>query len=302
MSLLSYTFLPFHRFLNRVYYVDYYILTSLFSLYIMYIFRIILSIHKLTPMSYDVVPHINTLIFNFGRKYVQIGYTGDFQPIYVFDTSSANEEIIVGSEIVNIEKLCRIISKSCEEHCVDTAIIVLDHCISKESENILKENMKNIKHLRSFLFMRNSVCHAFGNGKTTGSVVCCEAGVGSVFIIEKGEVVESFSTNIPQEEIECEDDNINEITELIDKMIVMREKRKIKKNLINGAIIFAGHLFKNKELQRKYREYILNKYGNSFSELVITNNHLDSCFTGASIFGMNNESKLLFTSNNTSNQ
>lgn len=248
-------------------------------------------------MSYYVVPHINTLIFVFGYDSIQIGYAGDFHPINVIEL---NEKIIENSDIIDFDNFIKIIQSNCEEHQVDSVIIVLDHYISLDSEKLARTKLAEIECLRSYYFMKNSLCHAFGNGKINGTVLCCTKKTGNIFLIEKGDVIEASKFDLVEEnqgQTEDSNCNINKYYAIIDQMMSLREKKKIKKNLITGAIILAGDLFKDKEFYIKFKEYILNKYSTTISELLIYNSQLESCFTGASIFGINIESKLLFNVN-----
>ncbi|KAI5177420.1 hypothetical protein PAEPH01_2474 [Pancytospora epiphaga] len=90
---------------------------------------------------------------------------------------------------------------------------------------------------------------------------------------------------------------IKKYYEIIDRLMKMREKHGLIKTMINGTILFTGGYFQNKKFFSLCKEYLVSKHGSNMGELVVTDGSLNLCFTGASIFGMNIESKTLFITN-----
>lgn len=83
----------------------------------------------------------------------------------------------------------------------------------------------------------------------------------------------------------------------IDRLMGMRDRHKLVKTMINGGILFTGGHFQNKTFFSLCKDYLTSTYGSNLGELVVGDGGLNLCFTGASIFGMNIESMLLFTAN-----
>ncbi|KAI5148098.1 hypothetical protein ENBRE01_0112 [Enteropsectra breve] len=81
---------------------------------------------------------------------------------------------------------------------------------------------------------------------------------------------------------------------MLDQIVEMRKTHNLRKVGTSGAIIFAGSLFKDKQLAVLLKEYLSSTHGAPLGEFVLYNESLDVAFFGASLFGMNDETKILF--------
>lgn len=84
---------------------------------------------------------------------------------------------------------------------------------------------------------------------------------------------------------------------LLDKLIALRTAHKMVKTQQNGAIIFTGGYFRNPAFFSCCKQYLVQEHGATLSELILGADSAHTAFTGASIFGMNIESKPFFQAN-----
>ncbi|KAI4292830.1 hypothetical protein PAPHI01_2104 [Pancytospora philotis] len=84
---------------------------------------------------------------------------------------------------------------------------------------------------------------------------------------------------------------------LLDRLVAMRTAHKMVKATTNGAVLLSGGYFKNADLFARCKEYLVKQVCPGTPELVMGEDVLPAAFTGASVFGMNLESKLLFRAN-----
>lgn len=84
---------------------------------------------------------------------------------------------------------------------------------------------------------------------------------------------------------------------LIDRIIEMRNKHCInRKNTSNGCVILSGGLFKYKPFLDLVRGCLISKLSDDFSDFILREKELDCTFAGASVFGMNDQTKPLYIS------
>lgn len=85
------------------------------------------------------------------------------------------------------------------------------------------------------------------------------------------------------------------ITAMVDKIASTRSSHYInKKNSANGCIILSGGLFRFDPFYNFVKSLILSKIGADFADFVLREKSLNCTFVGASVFGMNNQTKTMF--------
>jgi len=86
-----------------------------------------------------------------------------------------------------------------------------------------------------------------------------------------------------------------EVVELLDHFMKVRKENDLTKFGSSNAIVITGGMMRSVGLYNHTKNYLIDKYGASMNEAIAEIKGLDPCFTGASIFGMNNQTKLLFS-------
>ena len=255
--------------------------------------------------QHHIVPHSNTLIIDVGTDTTKVGYARDFSPIKVVPTAHYGQGIVVGSLIANPKAYVEIVRQNVAEQPVSSVILIVHTSESDATLNLIRDAIIQRRFINAFYFMRSAVCEAFGAGKTVASVVSLSHGASTVSIVAKGLVAEYYKEG----PLWSEDGRRNEDQErvldaeagrrlrgIIDRVMEMRNKNGMKKNSSYGTMVFTGGFFGNKEVASECQNYLKEKYGATMAELVVTDRPLECTFTGASVFGSNEESRRLFMS------
>lgn len=269
----------------------------------------------------QVSPHINTVIIDIGSVYTRIGYAGDFHPIKVIETASLSKKIFIENSVITdinlyikaLEKVGKICTKDDWKGYnnrnntlfTDSAIIIVHTTESDQNISDIKRILQNRRIFNSFLIMKSAICESFGGGKLTAVILSCSGGSSTITAISNGKIINCYKCEeriIGSERSVIDSDgdtesftDINSIYSLIDKMMGFRRKNGSKKNMANCGIVLSGGIFKDKVLFEKCREYIGDRYGNGVRDSMAKEMGFELGFTGASIFGDNIESKVLFT-------
>ncbi|ELA42069.1 uncharacterized protein VICG_00918 [Vittaforma corneae ATCC 50505] len=86
-----------------------------------------------------------------------------------------------------------------------------------------------------------------------------------------------------------------DIAAMVDKVVSTRSSYYInKKNSANGCIILSGGLFRFDSFHNFVKSLILDRIGADFADFVLRDRNLNCTFVGASVFGMNNQTKTMF--------
>lgn len=249
----------------------------------------------------EIIPHTNTLIADFGTKFTRIGYAGDFHPYFVVETPELSEKS-------KIEFVCKTLEKQLKKTSTDSLILIQSHLFDQEAAlSVLKYLFIN-KICQSIYFLKSPVADIFGFGKISGTVVSCSASSTSVSTVINGRIVETESIPPIQSGYSVQDLE-NPLTEsmiksinpglewIVEKVATSRVKNSInKKNTANGCVILTGGVFRCQSFFEHFRQLILARIGEDFSDFILRDKELNSTFTGASVFGMNNQTKLIFIS------
>ncbi|KAM0679666.1 hypothetical protein GINT2_002074 [Glugoides intestinalis] len=250
-------------------------------------------------MPADIAPWINTMIAEFSSRFIRIGYAGDVHPLLTLDTPSA-------FKTEPISFICTSLEKYLQMFFSDSLIFIQNPTFTYNDKVAIAKFLFVNKICQSIFFLPAPLADTFGFGKVSGMVVSCGASATTVSTIINGTVVESESTYPIQRmcgDRELEEELTVEIVEallpvfdsIIDIVIANRTKYSInKKNAANGCIILTGGVFRFEPFFCLFRQKLLERIGEDFSDFVLREKELNSTFVGASLFGMNDQTKPLF--------
>lgn len=268
------------------------------------------------------MPRTTTMIIEFGDNHLKVGYAGDFLPMFV--------------ESVNYKQTSKssLIEKYCTQLDVDSAIIVEDYDESVSTRKTILSDLLGSRVLGSLMFLKNTICDSFGHGKTSCTVLRFTDTYASATTVLTGQIQEThlkeldwsielsnilkthdkLSIYSPTEVLDSDEiiqmiesefnikvfDIISDVClKMINNIYDMRNKYRInKKNTSNGCIILSGSLFRFKSFYNYLKKGLLNKISHDYSDFVLKHNLLDCTFAGASLFGANDKSKLIFITQN----
>lgn len=283
-----------------------------------------------------VIPHINTLILDVGSKYTRVGYTGDFHPAIVEETpteefvSAASEYtlkvmekyvkelgvdslIVIESTAQDMEFRHEIIKQSFTKRLCSsllflkspvcdafghgkTSCAVLSCSAGSMSASIVINGKiaETFKHSVGSILLEAYITDRIRElEKLHAKVLPPEQSLPRL-VLESSETIdmlmEKFKVDVFQPiRFECCD--------LIDRVVEMRARHCInKKNLSNGCIVLSGGLFKYKPFLDLVKGTLISKLSDDFSDFILREKELDCTFAGASVFGMNDQTKPLYIS------
>lgn len=275
----------------------------------------------------EIIPHINTLIVDFGTEFTKIGYSGDFHPTFTFKTPKNIDNNIC-------DTFCKLLEKYLKDLSCDSLIFIENTHVHPENKIKILRFLFSNKFCNSILFLSSLLADIFGFGKISGTIISCSASKFQTATIINGKIIENNSynngsllledkllanvdssilsnqSNIVSTILEstdiCDmlknDHNIDifdyikdDIIKMVDEIANSRFKHYInKKNASNGCIILSGGLFKYDIFYNYVKSIILEKIGADFSDFILRDKDLNSTFVGAAIFGMNNQTKPMF--------
>lgn len=247
----------------------------------------------------EIIPWINTLIADFSSRFIRIGYAGDAHPLITIDTPTSFES-------QPLSFVCTSLEKYLKEFSSDSLIFIENSKLAYSDKVSIVRFLFVNKICQSIFFLQAPLADIFGFGKVSGIVVSCTASAATVSTVINGRLAEAESTDPIQRacgERELEESLTQELTEsllpgvnwIIDRVIATRTKYSInKKNAANGCIILTGGVFRFEPFFSLVKQKLLERIGEDFSDFVLREKELNSTFVGASVFGMNNQTKPLF--------
>jgi actin-related protein len=284
-------------------------------------------------MSY-IYPNYNTLIIEIGSFQAKIGYAGDFHPTYFVDFTPKSNELDIISDFVKKTSCDSIIYVEPDNFLLETKIKILNFVFSnKIAESITFLNCRVAEAFGSgkitaciLSCSSSKLCTSVVlNGKL---IEHDEFGGGINFL--KNEILKLISHSLSSSEETASPGNISEsyddiafqtLFESIENIREFEKKYKIdifnilksnlikcvekikesrtnncinKKNTANGCIILTGGLIRYDPFYQFVSSLLLDKIGEDFSDFILRDKDLINSFAGASLFGMNNETKTMF--------
>lgn len=279
-----------------------------------------------------IIPHINTLILDVGSKYTKVGYAGDFHPSIMEETAAEPsperalkamkkyvEELGIDSLVVvedaalDMESRSRIV-KECFTRKICSSIIFLKSpvcdafghgkttCVvlscsagSMTASTIINGQIAEMHRVPvGSMVLEEYVAQKAKEmrDQCTADLLPPDSPSLPMLVLESAEIVDLLTERFGIDVFQPVRDGCHN---LVEKIAEMRARHGInRKSMSSGCIVLSGGMFRYKPFLGLVRSCLVSRLSEDLSDLVLRERELDCTFAGASVFGMNDQTKMLY--------